>query len=294
MSKEQQFFETAVPGTASRMDADFYFAPGQRRLARLSYRLACAGPLAFVVMALMYPPTDARLLPSLPIQALWWILCLCSPCGAALGAVALLLSRRQTLGYRSLSVGHAGAGLVVGVLASLSIVLGTPALNNIRMTNHSSGGRHAACMSNVKQLGLGFLLYNQDYDERYPLPKIWNEAMSPYIKDKDVFRCPESVAEKLPTYAMNRSLKGAVESAIETRDQTVMLFDSIPGKNLAGGKALFPNPLRHGAGHSTTIGYMDGHVKSVSQENLPGLLWIPQLKVKSSTPQANMGEKRTP
>ena len=35
--------------------------------------------------------------------------------------------------------------------------------------------RRTSCLSNMKQLGLGFLQYTQDYDERYPLGGNWQD-----------------------------------------------------------------------------------------------------------------------
>ena len=54
-----------------------------------------------------------------------------------------------------------------------------------------------------------------------------------------------------------------------------MVFESMPGKNLAGGKALFPDPLRHNTGTANSIGYVDGHAKTVTVERFSDLLWIP-------------------
>ncbi len=165
MSEENSPSEASKQGTNSYFDTAFHFDPGQRHLARFSYHLACTGPFAFLVMALMYPQSHAPVL--LPLQALWWGLCLCSPCGAALGATALLLFRRQTLGYRNLRIDQAGAGTVVGVLGSLCLLIGTPLLDNLRIDGHF--GHRVACISNVQQLNMGFLMYVQDYDDRYPL-----------------------------------------------------------------------------------------------------------------------------
>ncbi|MCW3055674.1 MAG: hypothetical protein JWN14_4844, partial [Chthonomonadales bacterium] len=260
----------------------------QRYLAKLSYRLACAGPFAFWVMATMYPPTNARALPPLWIQALWWTLCLCAPCGAVLGAVALFLFRKPSLGYRRLHANYAAPGLGVGLAASVALLLGTPLLTDIRRTNHSGGG---TCLSNIKQLDLGVLMYTQDYDDRYPLPKTWNDEIYPYVKNKVVFQCPsEEEEEKLPTYAMNGSLKGKVSAAVDKQAQTVMLFDSIPGKNLAGGKALFPNPLRHNGGAYNTIGFADGHAKMFPVQGFSDLIWTPQPPAKPEVSPPKQGE----
>jgi len=272
MSEKPTLSEASTQDGDYRIDSELRYVPKQRRLAKLAYRLACTGPFAFLVMAMMYPVRGTHSLPPLPVQALFWTLCLCSPCGAALGAIALLLFRNRTLGYRRLSVGYAGAGLVVGVLASFSLLLGIPTLDSMR---HGNGSRQISCLSNIKQLGIGVLMYTQDYDDRYPLPKTWNDAIYPYTKNSSILHCPsEEEEEKLPTYAMNSQLKGKLSAGVDKTVETVMLFESIPGKNLAGGKALFPNPLRHS--RVDTIEFADGHAKMLPVQAFPELIWTPQ------------------
>jgi hypothetical protein len=289
MSESQTPSEAVPQGTPSGFDAEFRFDPRLRRLAKLSYRLACAGPFAFWVMALLYPPTNERALPSLPIQAVWWILCLAAPCGAVLGAVALLLFRRQSLGHRKLNVSYASAGLIVGISASLSLLLGIPDLNSIRRENHYGGDRRTSCLSNVKQQGIAFLMYAQDYDGYYPLPQSWNEGVYPYTRNSTILHCPYAEEENLPTYAMNHRLKSVLSARIETPERVVMLFDSIPGKNLSGGSELLPDPPRHGTGDHNSIGFVDGHAKSVSLKDLPGLLWTPHLTTIPYAPDPQTG-----
>ena len=59
--------------------------------------------------------------------------------------------------------------------------------------------RRASCMSNLKQIGLGFMQYTQDYDEKWPLVYSywnsttlvwWEDEVQPYIKSYQLFVCP--------------------------------------------------------------------------------------------------------
>jgi len=66
--------------------------------------------------------------------------------------------------------------------------------------------RRSSCQSNLKQLGLTFEQYIQDYDERYPhnngandlnaatptknLPYGWADMLDPYLKSAQVLQCP--------------------------------------------------------------------------------------------------------
>src|SRR5438046_4143943 len=68
--------------------------------------------------------------------------------------------------------------------------------------------RETACLSNVKQLGLGLQMYAQDYDEVLPnhaadtdnfladkAPANWAKALSPYLKNSQVLACPSAPLE---------------------------------------------------------------------------------------------------
>lgn len=59
--------------------------------------------------------------------------------------------------------------------------------------------RQAACSSNMKQLGLGAMMYLQDYDEKFPrfnhcYSMTWREKIYPYVKSKQIFACPSDPA----------------------------------------------------------------------------------------------------
>jgi len=87
--------------------------------------------------------------------------------------------------------------------------------------------RQTACASNLKQLGLGFLQYVQDYDEEFPAGvKNWNGLdigvgwggqLYPYVKSTQVYTCPDDLTRNLGqpavytvvSYAVNSNLFGA-------------------------------------------------------------------------------------
>jgi prepilin-type N-terminal cleavage/methylation domain-containing protein/prepilin-type processing-associated H-X9-DG protein len=58
--------------------------------------------------------------------------------------------------------------------------------------------RQVACLSNTKQIGTALIMYAQDYDDtlvpndNYPLGTLyWFDMLQPYIKNDDVFTCPD-------------------------------------------------------------------------------------------------------
>jgi prepilin-type N-terminal cleavage/methylation domain-containing protein/prepilin-type processing-associated H-X9-DG protein len=62
--------------------------------------------------------------------------------------------------------------------------------------------RQATCASNLRNLGMGVIMYTEDYDEHMPLsaepinlPPFflnWHDIIDPYIKNKQVWLCPDS------------------------------------------------------------------------------------------------------
>ena len=86
--------------------------------------------------------------------------------------------------------------VVVAIIAILAAIL-FPVFARAR-----ENARRASCLSNLKQIGLGFLQYNQDYDENCPLisfpsPALsWTTSTQPYLKSVQIFRCPSDSAAR--------------------------------------------------------------------------------------------------
>ena len=94
--------------------------------------------------------------------------------------------------------------VVIAIIAILASIL-FPVFAKAR-----SQARKTVCLSNMKQIGLGLMMYSQDHDERYT-PAQWHaEAgggwdcattffgygrvgglIQPYVKNKGIFYCPE-------------------------------------------------------------------------------------------------------
>lgn len=98
------------------------------------------------------------------------------------------------------------------VIAIIAVLAGL--LFPVFMTARAKA-REISCVSNLRQVGLAIRMYAQDYDELYPwavdptdkyTPEIWapypefqaqipfmpmmHEALQPYVRSKDLFRCP--------------------------------------------------------------------------------------------------------
>jgi prepilin-type N-terminal cleavage/methylation domain-containing protein/prepilin-type processing-associated H-X9-DG protein len=78
--------------------------------------------------------------------------------------------------------------VVIAIIAILAAIL-FPVFARAR-----EKARQASCQSNEKQIVLGLLMYNQDYDERFmsvrQCPGGWNQLVQPYVKNWQLFECP--------------------------------------------------------------------------------------------------------
>jgi prepilin-type N-terminal cleavage/methylation domain-containing protein/prepilin-type processing-associated H-X9-DG protein len=108
--------------------------------------------------------------------------------------------------------------VVIAIIAILASIL-FPVFGRAR-----ENARRSSCQSNLKQVGLAFAQYSQDYDEQLPSGKLngteyrgngWAGQVAPYCKSIDVFRCPSDPTEKAG--AMNPLLSYAYNSAIPFR-----------------------------------------------------------------------------
>ncbi len=136
---------------------------------------------------------------------------------------------------------------IISILASILFPVFARAREN---------ARRASCQSNLKQIGLGFLMYAQDYDERLPTTangisgtflwpdgttsgrSYWNLKIYPYVKNIQVFNCPSNNyrwgggPDSGITYGANSVLLysatdiGLSLAAIVNVSQTILVADS--------------------------------------------------------------------
>ncbi len=149
--------------------------------------------------------------------------------------------------------------VVIAIIAILAAIL-FPVFARAR-----ENARKSTCQSNLKQIGLGFAQYAQDYDEMYPpmLDRIsagvytvqtnssmpgyrfitsdgspsgyfvsWMDILQPYVKNDKIFECPSNKTPReanAPSYGYNRQVSGTwggvAMATIKRPSECVMTLD---------------------------------------------------------------------
>jgi prepilin-type processing-associated H-X9-DG protein len=165
---------------------------------------------------------------------------------------------------------------------------------------------HVQCMSNLKTIALGMLLYNQDYDEWHPPVASggtraygWADLLYPaYVKSRQTFHCPSEKSTRndnprkpgYTDYWYNRNFAGKnvividiIDGSVQAVARTIMLGDGDGAYRTSSARyainalpqswtTLAGSPAkRHLRG--ANYAFPDGHVK-----------WLRPHQIMSSTP----------
>ena len=187
--------------------------------------------------------------------------------------------------------------VVIAIIAILAAIL-FPVFARAR-----ENARRSSCQSNLKQIGLGVLQYNQDYDEKYPLqndpaypdglpiaspmgsddPSILDSSIPdkthPYVKSTQVWKCPSSTVDTvqppgppagaaprpLVSYHYNGTIQALSLAAIDSVSRTMMLRDS--GSNRAYTR-FYVRPY-------SQIGYTDAMQRASVTSDFPDFVTNP-------------------
>ncbi|MFO7946111.1 MAG: DUF1559 domain-containing protein [Armatimonadota bacterium] len=192
--------------------------------------------------------------------------------------------------------------VVIAIIAILAAIL-FPVFARAR-----EKARQSNCLSNIKQLMTGVLMYSQDYDEMYPeavvvaLPSYtspdgttvtagfmpWPMCIYPYIKNVQIFNCP-SVSTGWDgddnfwdiAYAVNMRAVGLAQARVQYVSETMFLADAEGGDedgdpSNGEGMGLYPGSGLAGWDHipgrhndGANIGFCDGHGKWLQVSNIP-------------------------
>lgn len=132
----------------------------------------------------------------------------------------------------------------------------------------SKGHGPTRCLSNIKQCDLGLQMYAGDHDDHLPPADAWMDCIVKYEATDEVLACPD-VRGSNPKgygYAMNIALSCKPIAKVPNPDEVVLIFDSVLlARNACSGFYGFPDPPRPSRNH---VGFVDGHVQSLSPEEL--------------------------
>jgi len=166
--------------------------------------------------------------------------------------------------------GLAIAGLCLSGLMVLAIF---PAMLYPVFHRARAAARKAVCLTNVKNVSLGLLMYMSDWNEICPDSANWCETLDEYIKNREVLVCPDAPKQDCG-YAYNAALSDLHLAAVADPTNTVALFESDRGWNAAGDPAaLLPIEPRHLGGDN--FGYLDGHARWLPRSLAAGMMGDP-------------------
>ena len=177
--------------------------------------------------------------------------------------------------------------VVIATIAIIAAIL-FPAFVRSKENAHKS-----SCPSNLKQVGLGFMQYLQDYDEEWPTvslgetPYGWADGLQPYLKSTYIFQCPtegnssgENPKQNSYTdYWYNARIAGVTEKKIKNAASTIILGDGNDGQDNTDARySLSTLPAswiadksspayRHGE-EGAYYAFADGHVKFLKPEKI--------------------------
>lgn len=127
--------------------------------------------------------------------------------------------------------------VVIAIIAILAAIL-FPVFARAR-----EAARKSSCQSNLNQLGKGFLMYTQDYDEAFPAIWLgqwnirtgntnWGPAIQPYIKNRQVYKCPsDSLRNTGSSYNGNNWLHLRSDAGIVAHADCIVLMDGYTSEN---------------------------------------------------------------
>ncbi len=171
--------------------------------------------------------------------------------------------------------------VVIAIIAILAAIL-FPVFATAR-----EKARQISCASNLKQLGLGYLQYEQDNDEMFPVladngfpgtlaKPVAQWAVYPYVKSANVYHCPDDSSVNSnagSSYRYNTNMQGSSTQVISPAISVAMMDGAAQtgtdnngsyGLNVDDGLASYWNRIavRHVGKTLLNVLFIDGHVKA--------------------------------
>ncbi|MFO8082296.1 MAG: prepilin-type N-terminal cleavage/methylation domain-containing protein [Armatimonadota bacterium] len=182
--------------------------------------------------------------------------------------------------------------VVIAIIAILAAIL-FPVFARAR-----EKARQSSCLSNVKQINTGIMMYTQDYDEMLPKARFWytgsnrpylyTRAVKPYVANEQIFICPSdsdgryvegwgsSPHRSELSYGFNwdNNNSNAKLGDIEYPAQTILIADargymwSPTYDPIVSDTSDYRIRARHN--DQANLGFVDGHAKSLAANAIEG------------------------
>jgi prepilin-type N-terminal cleavage/methylation domain-containing protein/prepilin-type processing-associated H-X9-DG protein len=188
--------------------------------------------------------------------------------------------------------------VVIAIIAILAAIL-FPVFARARAKAQQNN-----CLSNVKQLQLGLIMYVSDSDQTYPNCVYWNPTYTweaclyPYVKNVQIFICPSDSAPFnetawlgpqtatmigtnpwLCSYGYNGTVSNLKSDSIQYPSECLGIIDDVgidfvlagwpPYFTNSSSWPLDPTKARHNGG--SNMSYLDGHAKWINVQNIPDI-----------------------
>jgi prepilin-type N-terminal cleavage/methylation domain-containing protein/prepilin-type processing-associated H-X9-DG protein len=161
--------------------------------------------------------------------------------------------------------------VVIAIIAILAAIL-FPVFAQAR-----EKARQTSCLSNQKQMGLGVMMYTQDYDETFPAAYYYNNDLSsaggythwsgviqPYVKNLGIFVCPSDKNRGLaPTNFIGNNLGAGVPSGQTSQVATIQDNQAPRLSYIANGAVLSRKRRTADPGNVVGIAAMDAPASTI-------------------------------
>jgi len=204
-----------------------------------------------------------------------------APLAIILGIISIFKIEKSNGQLKGKGLAIAGITLpAIGLMLAVPMAALLPALGRAR-----SLAQRAACMSNLKQLGIAAIMYADDNNEQYPTADKWCDLLEPYYKNNNILICPAAINKNFGC-AIDPNTKHQCSYAINPKAKrdcrfpatTVLFFESNHGWNQSGGPELLTTQNHDGG---CNVSFCDGHVDFVRAKDINNLQWTAEpVKIK--------------
>lgn len=167
--------------------------------------------------------------------------------------------------------GFAVAGIAIPSIGGIFILPMMLAILMPALARANVVAQRTMCATNLKHLGVAMIVYTKNHNDTYPPAENWQDLL---IKNCNVnpkqFCCPASkTQEGQSSYAININVAGKKVSQVPP--DTVLLFETTPGANPAGGPEILTTENHRG--ELCNILFADDRVRFVKTSDLSTLRW---------------------